>query len=159
MPSKYSALAKYLKQNNKEEIRLRFEEVEEIVGKLPPSAWKYPAWWSNSESHSNAKHGWLSAGWLTRKVDIEAKECVFIRQFTEDLNNGQMESQLGETREKRSVDLSKSDEVTIDEIVSSAGGIENLSKLAKAVDRYVYGEITGTELGRIIREVWPKCYK
>jgi hypothetical protein len=67
---KYQALFNRLAEcNNDEDIVLRFSEIESLLGfKLPPSAYKYQAWWANDiKTHSHAK-AWLNAGWKTVQI-------------------------------------------------------------------------------------------
>lgn len=76
---KYIELTSYLEKCGKDELRLTFSEIESILGcKLIDSAYKYPALWSNSESHSIA-FGWLNAGYNTRNVDILNQTVEFVR--------------------------------------------------------------------------------
>jgi len=50
--SKYQPLASYVLTCGLSEIRLRFSDIERILGApLPPSARKHNAWWSNTLSH------------------------------------------------------------------------------------------------------------
>lgn len=66
MPGKYSPLEQYLRdlRANQREVALSFEQIERILNdKLPPSAYRYPAWWANEKegSHVHAR-SWLDAG-------------------------------------------------------------------------------------------------
>ena len=66
MTSKYEPLAKHLESLRKNEVRLSFDEIEDILGEeLPNSARVHHAWWANSrtdDSHTWA-HLWLQTGW------------------------------------------------------------------------------------------------
>lgn len=74
---KYSALIDYLEKCNKKEIKMSFSEIEKVLGfELAHSAYLYPAFWSNTESHSIA-FGWLDAGYVTQNVDIKARTIEF----------------------------------------------------------------------------------
>jgi hypothetical protein len=77
---KYGPLEKFLRDRRPGRWRASFREVEALLGfKLPPSALKYPAWWSNDETgHSHAK-AWLDAGWRTEDVDIADRKLTFAR--------------------------------------------------------------------------------
>ena len=68
---KYEPLEHFLKKQRTKRWRVAFREIEAMLGfKLPQSAFKYPAWWSNDETgHSHAK-AWLDAGWRTEEVDL-----------------------------------------------------------------------------------------
>lgn len=63
-------------------VRMRFADIEEIIGReLPPSARKYPAWWGNNDQggkrHSAA---WLHAGWRAEDLALEMEEVGFVRK-------------------------------------------------------------------------------
>ncbi|WP_353473979.1 hypothetical protein PVT71_18810 [Salipiger sp. H15] len=63
-------------------VRMKFADIEEIIGReLPPSARKYPAWWGNNDQdgkrHSAA---WLHAGWRTEDLALEMEEVSFVRR-------------------------------------------------------------------------------
>jgi hypothetical protein len=77
---KYEPLEKFLKGRRASLWRVGFRDIEALLGfKLPPSAFKYPAWWSNDETgHSHAK-AWLDAGWRTEEVDLESRKLTFAR--------------------------------------------------------------------------------
>lgn len=83
--SKYDELYKYLSSISKKEIILQFYEIEEIIGeKLPESAYKYNAWWSNStkaNQHPYAR-SWLDAGYKTKDVSVmqEKKKMLFEKE-------------------------------------------------------------------------------
>ena len=67
--SKYYPLEKFLNIQNVNQIELTFSEVEKIIGDaLPPSAYKYRAWWGNG-GHSQA-NAWLNAGWRVDKIKL-----------------------------------------------------------------------------------------
>ena len=71
---KYIALTNYLKDTNREIIKLSFKEIEQIIGeKLSKSAYNYHEFWSNTTSHSIA-FGWFNAGYKKKFVDIKVKD-------------------------------------------------------------------------------------
>ncbi|MDO9537550.1 MAG: hypothetical protein Q7J68_04445 [Thermoplasmata archaeon] len=63
---KYTPLEQYLSKSEKETLELEFSKIEAILGfKLPESAYKHGAWWSNGgHKHSNS---WLNAGYVVMK--------------------------------------------------------------------------------------------
>ena len=66
---RYRDLTEYLKNVDSDEITLAYEQIEKIIQrKLPPSAYKYAAWWSNG--NRTQAISWLAAGWRIRGVDI-----------------------------------------------------------------------------------------
>jgi hypothetical protein len=77
---KYQPLEKFLKGRRVQRWRADFLEIETLLGfKLPQSAFKYPAWWSNDETgHSHAK-AWIDAGWRTEEVDLARRKLTFTR--------------------------------------------------------------------------------
>lgn len=77
---KYEPLEKFLKGRRAGRWRAGFRDIEALLGfKLPQSALKYPAWWSNDETgHSHAK-AWLDAGWRTEEVDLAGRKLTFTR--------------------------------------------------------------------------------
>jgi len=77
---KYEPLSDFLRKQRTDQIVLTFGEIERIVGfKLPPSAKKYRAWWSNSPSNSVMTEAWLEAGFESEQVDMEGRKLVFRR--------------------------------------------------------------------------------
>ncbi|MDP3554156.1 hypothetical protein [Methylocystis sp.] len=78
--SKYAPLGEYLRQHPYREIRCSFRDIEHVLGfKLPPSARKHPAWWSNNSSNNVMTEAWMNAGFRTRAVDIESERLTFER--------------------------------------------------------------------------------
>ena len=74
---KYIALTNYLKDTNREIIKLSFKEIEQIIGeKLSKSAYNYHEFWSNTTSHSIA-FGWFNAGYKKKFVDISNEYVIF----------------------------------------------------------------------------------
>jgi DNA-binding XRE family transcriptional regulator len=67
--SKYHALYQYLQQSAQGEISLRFGEISQLVGGLPPSAYKSVAWWSNRRTGSVQARAWLDAGYHVLRVE------------------------------------------------------------------------------------------
>lgn len=76
---KYIALTSFLEKNSAEIVKLTFKDIERIIGeKLPESAYKYPALWANSESHTIA-FGWLNAGYISQNVNILDHTIEFVK--------------------------------------------------------------------------------
>jgi hypothetical protein len=78
--SKYDPLRTFLSSRSEIEVPANFRTIEAIIGsRLPPSAFKHRAWWSNNaENHVNAR-AWLAAGFETDQVDMGAQTLVFRR--------------------------------------------------------------------------------
>jgi hypothetical protein len=77
---KYEPLGQFLRRQGRQEVPLTFREIEEITGvKLPPKAQHHRAWWSNNPSNNVMTRVWLSAGYESTQVDMEAAKLVFRR--------------------------------------------------------------------------------
>ncbi len=77
---KYGPFKAYLQQQIASQVPLTFTEIERIIGqRLPSSARKFPAWWSNNSSNNVMTTAWLDAGYESEKVDINAERLVFRR--------------------------------------------------------------------------------
>lgn len=81
---KYDPLEKFLINMHPaiSEFTLTFEQIEIILGdKLPPSAFKHRAWWSNEiDGILVAVHSWMNAKWMVDTVDQKAHWVRFRRQ-------------------------------------------------------------------------------
>jgi predicted kinase len=80
---KYEQLGQYLDMQSRPEVILAFSEVEAILGSsLPPSAYKYPAWWANEDSpltiHSQCS-AWMAVGYRAF-ANVPAGEVRFVRK-------------------------------------------------------------------------------
>lgn len=77
--TKYDPLEEKLSASALDEICMSFSEMEEILGfELPPSARRYPAWWSNG-GHSQSE-SWMKAGYTVNSVDFINGEIRFVRE-------------------------------------------------------------------------------
>lgn len=86
--SKYEPLTTHLRASGRASIPLTFNKIERIVGaKLPPSAFKYRAWWSNNPTNSVITHAWLDAGYKTANVDMAGRKLVFRKSSGNDLSS------------------------------------------------------------------------
>lgn len=79
--SVYAPLCDYLLECKTETMILSFREIEKITNwTLPDSAYKHhSAWWSNHESHTQARNGWMAAGWCVRHVNLQDLVVQFNR--------------------------------------------------------------------------------
>lgn len=75
--SKYEPLTVFLKQTTKRNLRLSFDEIENILGFPLPASKQYPAWWSNSATNNTMTKAWLSAGYKTEQVDVVGEKVTF----------------------------------------------------------------------------------
>ena len=80
--SKYTPLADYLRRQTSHTVTLTFRKIEGILGfRLPPSAYKHRAWWSNEAVGNHVQTaGWLAAGWETADVDMRGQTVTFVRR-------------------------------------------------------------------------------
>lgn len=82
--STYAKLADVLAARAGSSWKVSFSELERLIAaKLPASAFKYPAWWSNNPSNNAMTKIWLKAGWRTEQVDIPGRTVVFRRVAAE----------------------------------------------------------------------------
>jgi hypothetical protein len=78
--AKYQPLTGHLNRVKGDRHPLTFAEIETIIGgRLPASAYRYRAWWSNNPENSVMTKAWLAAGWYSSDVDMEGKKLVFRR--------------------------------------------------------------------------------
>ena len=76
--AKYDALLRLLERATGQ-IELSFEEIEQALGtKLPASARRYAAWWSNSGGTHVQAAAWMDAGYRTEDVNITAGRVRFV---------------------------------------------------------------------------------
>jgi transcriptional regulator with XRE-family HTH domain len=75
---KYQPLRERLEASGKAVLTMRFEEVDALVGGLPPSADKHREWWANHQGNSQAK-GWMDAGYMA-EPDAARRQVTFRRR-------------------------------------------------------------------------------
>jgi hypothetical protein len=76
--AKYGHLEAFLIGQDSGEITISFKEIEGIIGdRLPSSAFKHRAWWSNNPSNSAITHACLRAGYKSERVDMASQHLVF----------------------------------------------------------------------------------
>ena len=79
MPGSYDRFAYFLGRQKSPKLCIRFSEIEKVCGrKLPDSAYKHRAWWSNSPSHPLMKRV-LAASWFLYGLDW-ASQTVWLRR-------------------------------------------------------------------------------
>jgi hypothetical protein len=78
MSDKYEKLAEHLLSLEGEVWQATFKEIERVLGsRLPPSARKHQAWWSNQERGQS--QAWVLHNWRTAKLDLKSERVVFYR--------------------------------------------------------------------------------
>lgn len=74
---KYRYLTEYLHDGGFDSVKLKFEEIESILGfDLPKSATQHRAFWANTDTHSIAI-SWMSVGYETVEVNLNERYVVF----------------------------------------------------------------------------------
>ena len=67
---KYIEFYRFLENNTNEKLELTYEDIEKIINhKLPNSAYKYQAYFSNSLSHPISRI-WLELGYTQTKLEL-----------------------------------------------------------------------------------------
>ncbi|WP_442934134.1 DUF7662 domain-containing protein [Micromonospora sp. CPCC 205561] len=75
--SKYDALRDYLRRRTSE-ARYTLDEMSELVpGGLPPSAYRYEAWWANGDQTHAHSRAWGDAG-FTAHPDLADRAVRFV---------------------------------------------------------------------------------
>jgi len=78
--SKYEPLTHFLEGSKQTRIELSFRDIEKIIdADLPPSSYKHRALWSNNPQNHVMTQAWLSAGYESEEVDMQAQRVVFRR--------------------------------------------------------------------------------
>lgn len=79
--SKYAPLADYLRNLDRSEVTLSFDEIERLLGfRLPPTAGRFRPYWSNSgvkDGHPGRL--WREAGWRQIRLDLTGRHVSFRR--------------------------------------------------------------------------------
>jgi hypothetical protein len=77
---KYGPLREHLSGTVGTRVRMTFSAVEDLVGRLPESAYRHRAWWGVGNNDGTAEaRAWLDAGWRVESVNQAAGEVVFTR--------------------------------------------------------------------------------
>lgn len=74
---KYSALADYLRAQNRDEVPMTFAQIERLIGDRLPASHQYRAWWSNNSFNSVMTKAWLGAGFESANVNMKERKLVF----------------------------------------------------------------------------------
>ncbi len=84
MAGKYTPLENYLRAlpSGQKEVRLSFEQIEEILKfKLPSSAYEDQRWWQHeTEGNHVNKRAWANVGWKVESVDVNQKRVELVRR-------------------------------------------------------------------------------
>lgn len=81
---KYATLAQYLEGLQEATCVIEFKRLEEILGsELPRSACRRQTgwlWWTNDLSRTQARNGWMAAGWRVSRVDYQRRVVSLRRE-------------------------------------------------------------------------------
>jgi hypothetical protein len=81
--AKYDPLKEFLRRQRGSTITMTFTDVSELVGGLPNSAHRHPAWWANDNSGSHVHaQAWIAAGWRVEAFNVSRGTVVFTRDGT-----------------------------------------------------------------------------
>lgn len=72
---KYDELGHYLARTRRP-VDMTFDEVANLVGGLPPSAYEHRAWWANNLDHVQAQ-AWMRVGRRVDRVDLADRRVRF----------------------------------------------------------------------------------
>lgn len=76
--NKYYALYRYLREQQQGEIRLTFDEIEQLLrAPLPASGRAQRAWWSNRRGGATQADAWMKAGYHVTELDLAAGSVTF----------------------------------------------------------------------------------
>jgi hypothetical protein len=80
--AKYDALADHLADLGTDRVTLSFDEIDAVVGGLPPNAKADRTWWGNTTNRTRVQaHAWMGVGWRVERVSLTRKEVVFERKY------------------------------------------------------------------------------
>ena len=74
---KYIGLTKYLQGSGSDTVELTFSQIGDLVGGLPPAAYRHRAYWSDG-SQGSFSYGWLNAGYSLR-VQFKDQIAIFTK--------------------------------------------------------------------------------
>lgn len=78
--TKYYPLYDFLRQNEQNEVRLSFAQVENLLRvPLPATARTQRGWWSNRSTGMAQSMAWMDAGYHVAQVDLGGEEVIFRR--------------------------------------------------------------------------------
>lgn len=70
--SKYDKLGDRLREVEADQITIPIDDIDGLVGGLPPSAFRHPAWWANEGKGSHVQaRSWMNASWRVDGFDIK----------------------------------------------------------------------------------------
>ena len=80
--AKYDPLKQFLLQQTGPTITMAFEDVAEVVGGLPSSAYRYQALWANEAGGSHVQaEAWVAASWRVDSFSLSRRVVTFRRSM------------------------------------------------------------------------------
>ena len=96
--SKYAPLTAHLRSSGQGEIPMMFGHIETIIGaRLPASAFRHRAWWSNNPTNSVVTRAWMEAGYVSADVDMARRTLVFRKSTPGAVSEGAGRGHRGST--------------------------------------------------------------
>ena len=75
---KYAPLKRWLIESGNEVVRMSFSNIADLVGGLPPSAYKHRAFWSNADSRPSSVV-WVDAGYKVVECNLQTQYVCFAK--------------------------------------------------------------------------------
>lgn len=75
---KYLPLGQFLSTQITDRVVMSIDDVSRLVGQLPPSAYRHPAWWANNARSHPWARAWLDLG-RRAHVDLRLRRVTFAR--------------------------------------------------------------------------------
>lgn len=80
--SRYAPLTEWLRAQPEASVTTTFRHIESLVGELPPSARRYPIFWTGTAAASpthTQKRAWEAAGFRVGAYDMDKETVTFVR--------------------------------------------------------------------------------
>lgn len=77
--AKYDALRDWLISHGGGVVEMTFDQIADLVGGLPSSAYNHQAWWANERDRAHVQaHAWQAARMRVDRVNLGAKTVRFV---------------------------------------------------------------------------------
>ena len=75
---KYDPIREHLFMSGQQTVSMSFQEISDLVGGLPKSAYTYQAWWANERTpHQPNKQAWMAAGYIVEDYNLNTQRVRF----------------------------------------------------------------------------------
>lgn len=121
--SKYDPLRDYLASQPADlrDLPMSFEQIEELVGKLPRSAYAHRAWWANTPDARVEARAWRSAGWAVESVDRTTMQVLFVRSIADAIPSTAQEISVAQSATATKDITSETGNLVSEQSTSSSG--------------------------------------